>query len=252
LIEPKQSDKTIIYGRHPVLEALKTGKPIDKLYIKNGIHKDFHDQLRRLASKNQIPTAPADDAALNRLSDGGNHQGVLALLSLREYDSLDEIMEIAAKKNEKPFIMILNEVQDPQNFGSLLRSAECAGVHGVVIGRRRSAQLSPAVSKVSAGADALLKIAKVTNIGNTLTELKDKGFTVVGAEADGETDYREYNYPSPLVVVMGGEEKGLGVRVRAACDAVLKIPIYGEISSLNVGVAGALILFEARKNINTP
>ncbi|MCE1246872.1 MAG: 23S rRNA (guanosine(2251)-2'-O)-methyltransferase RlmB [Firmicutes bacterium] len=249
MTDPKQTEKTIIYGRHPVLEALKTGKPIDKLYIKNGIHKDFHDQLRRLASKNNVPIAPADDRALDRLSENGNHQGVLAFLSMREYDSIDDILEIAKQKNEEPFIMVLNEVQDPQNFGSLLRTAEGAGIHGVVIGRRRAAQLSPAVSKASAGADSRMKITKVTNIGNTLDELKNKGFTIIGAEADGEIDYREYDYPTPLVIVMGGEEKGLAQRVREMCDAVLKIPLHGEIASLNVGVAGAIIMFEARRHI---
>lgn len=237
----------LIFGRHPVMETLKSGAPVDKIRIKKGARSGFFRKLKKIAAQEKIPISEVSQSALDKLCDGENHQGVAALLSTRSYNSVEEILQSAAEGGEHPFLLILNQVQDPHNLGSLLRSALGAGIHGVIIPRRRSAQLTPTVSRVSAGADAHLKVARVTNLGDTIENLKKRGIFMVGAEAEAEMPYYEYDYSGPLAIVMGGEEAGLGRRVKGLCDILVKIPLRGPVNSLNVGVAGGIIMFRARE-----
>ncbi len=237
------NSENIIFGRHPVIEAIKSDTVIEKVYVKRGIQRRFLLRLKDLLKDTGTIITYVDESVLNRLSHGGNHQGVLAKISYREYDSVEDILQSAWDKKEDPFILVLNEVQDPHNLGSLIRSACGAGVHGIIIPKRRSAHLSATVSKVSAGADRYMKIAMVTNIGNTLLDLKEYGVKIIGTDADAEKSCFEYNFDGPIAVVMGGEDKGLGVRVKNICDDLIKIPLKGKIPSLNVGVAGAVVLF---------
>ncbi|MFP4497744.1 MAG: 23S rRNA (guanosine(2251)-2'-O)-methyltransferase RlmB [Vulcanimicrobiota bacterium] len=240
----KNEEQINIYGRHPVLEALKQGVPLDKLYLKKGSNPKFVSQVKRLAGKQSTPISYVDEASLDRRTKNANHQGVLARKAKRRYESLDEILEYAEKSNQPVFLLVLNEVQDPQNLGSLIRTAVCAGVHGIVIPKRRAARVTSTVSKVSAGAESHMKISIVTNISDTLEELKQKGILVAGAEADGDISASEFNYNGPVALVLGGEDKGLGQRVRNTCDKVITIPIKNNISSLNVGVAGGILMFK--------
>lgn len=244
-----ESDENLIYGRHPVLEALNAGKPIDRIFIKKGVQEGFFDKVRKMAAKEGILFTPVDEAALDRVCDGKRHQGIAARLSLREYDTIDDIFQVARNLGEDPFILVLNEVQDPQNLGSLIRSAAGAGVHGVIISKHRSARLSPAVSKAAAGADAYVKVALVTNISDTLEALKERGLFVLGADSTGEKTCFEMKVSGPLALVLGGEDKGLGQRVRTSCDELVKIPLKNQIFSLNVGVAGAILMFFVRNHM---
>lgn len=236
----------ILYGRHPVMEAIESNKPLDKIYIKKGVQKAFFDKVKKLAAKSKIPFTAVDEPALKRICGAVNHQGIVAFLSLRNYDEPEDLFEVAKERGEEPFFLVLNEVQDHQNLGSLLRSAEGVGVHGVIIGKHRCAQLSSVVSKVSAGADSRLKIARVTNIADTINMLKERGLFAIGSDSDGETPYHNYKSGGATALVLGGEEKGLGSRVKQSCDIVLKIPLCGKISSLNVGVAGGILLFHLK------
>lgn len=241
-------EENLIFGRHPVKEALKAGRPLDKIIIKKGVQPEFYREIKKAAALAGVPFTEADGSALDRLSGGVNHQGVVARASYRNYDSLEDIFKAAEESGRAPFILVLNLVQDPHNLGSLIRSALGAGVHGVVISRHRAARLSPAVSKVSAGADAHMKVALVTNIGDTILALKEKGLKIVGAESDGETSAFDFDYSGPLALVLGGEDSGLGTRVKSCCDFLIKIPLTGPVSSLNVGVAGAILMFKAAEN----
>ncbi len=247
MIEEKNN---LLYGRHPVMEAIESDKPFDKIYIKKGIQKAFFDKVKKLAAQNKIPFTAVDEATMKRICGPVNHQGILAFLSVRAYDEPKDIFNVAKDRGEAPFILVLNEVQDHHNLGALLRSAEGAGVHGVIIGKHRCAQLSSVVSKVSAGADSRLKIARVTNIADTITMLKEKGLFVVGSDSDGETPYYDFKTGGATAVVLGGEEKGLGSRVKKSCDVILRIPLSGKISSLNVGVAGGILLFHLKSLIH--
>jgi len=243
----EEDNSNLIYGRHPVMEALKSETPIDKVYIYKNIQKGLYHKVKKMTAVKKIPLVTMSRQGLDRLCGAANHQGISAILSHREYDTIEDIFSYADEKNEPPFILVLNEVQDPRNFGSLLRSANGAGVHGVIIGKHRSVKLSPAVSKVSAGADSYMKVAKVTNIADTLDGLKERGLRIIGAESECEIQYYECDYSGSVALVLGGEEKGLGKRIKKLCDILVKIPLKGEIPSLNVGVAGGIIMFEISK-----
>lgn len=240
----KQSrDENIIYGRHCVMESLKSGVSIDRIFIRKNLNVSFFREIRKKATETGIPVVPVEESALSRLCGGGNHQGIVARLSLRKYDTVEDILSTAGERGEDPFILVLNEVQDVHNLGSLLRTALCAGVHGVIIPKRRSARLSPTTSKVSAGADAHIKVAIVPNIADTLLYLKELGLFIIGADFGEGVSCFEFNFSGPRVLVLGGEDQGLGKRVKNTCDALVKIPLKGPIFSLNVGVAGGILLF---------
>jgi len=233
----------IIYGRMPVMEAIKSSQIIDKIYIQNGNDKVIAN-IKNLAINAHIIVVNADKKKLDEMCGNALHQGVIALIPAKEYSSIDDILQIAKDRNQKPFILVCDGVQDSHNLGAIIRSAECFGVHGVVIPKRHSATLNGVVSKTSAGALEHMAIAKVTNISTTLDELKSKGLWIYGAEADGE-NIEKIEFAPARAIVVGSEGFGLSRLVREKCDYLVSIKMCGKINSLNVSCATAIILQQA-------
>ncbi len=233
----------VIYGRKPVLEALRNRSPLEKLFLLDSGEGSLR-QIEALARENGVPFSRVPRERLTRLTGTPGHQGVAAFLSAREYADLEELLATARKSPDPPFLLALEEVQDPHNLGSLIRTAEAAGINGILIPRRHAAGLTATVGKVAAGALEYMPVARVGNIGYTLKELKKQGFWVVGADGEAETDYLSADLTGPVVLVLGGEDKGLGPHVKKECDFLLRIPMRGRIKSLNVGVAGGILIFE--------
>lgn len=232
----------LIEGKNSVIEALKAGRPMNKIYVKKG-DKAFLKRLYELARQNNVPVVEVDENYLNRLSETKKHQGVIAQASLKPYLDLEELLEKASSKTREPFIVVLNEIEDPVNVGSILRTCDCLGVDGVIIPKRRACGVTPTVMKVSEGAGEYVDIARVTNIASTLEKLKEKGIWVIGADMDGEI-YYEKDLTGPVALVVGGEDKGLGKLVKERCDFLVKIPMMGHVSSMNAAVAFAVIGYE--------
>ena len=235
-----------LFGRHPVLEALRASRPVEKVFIQDGIQDvDIVREIKRHVREEHIPFSVVSKAVLDRLSQNGNHQGVVASVAHRDYTDFDVIVARAREQGQEPRILVLDEIQDPRNLGSLLRSAGAAGFHGAVVTERRAAGLTGSVSKAAAGADAFVPVAKVGNMSNFLEEQARAGFHIIGADASAHLDFRQARYPQPLILVMGGESKGLGRLVRQKCHQVVRIPMGAQVESLNVSVAGALLMYEA-------
>lgn len=239
----------LIEGRNPVLEALKSGREIDKLFVQSGQSEGSIKQIIAIARDKKILIKEVDKGKLDRMSATRSHQGVIASAALYKYYEIDDILEIAKEKGEDPFIVILDEITDPQNLGSILRSCDGAGVHGVVIPKRRSASLTPIIGKISAGAVEYVPVAKVTNINQTMNYLKEKGLWIAGADVTGDP-YYEKDMTGSLALVVGSEGKGLSRLVKENCDFIVGIPMTGKISSLNAAISCAVVIFEARKQKN--
>jgi 23S rRNA (guanosine2251-2'-O)-methyltransferase len=235
----------IIAGRQPVMEALRGGTIIEKVVILAGVKGDIIDKIKGMASRNRVPVVEVGKQKFRDLVSDTTTQGVVAIVGTKAYVELEDILEIARQRNEPPFVLILDEIEDPQNLGALLRTAECAGVHGAVIPKHHAASVNQTVAKTSAGASEHLAVAKVVNIANTLDELKEKGLWVVGTDGTAERHYADIDYTMPLAVVVGNEGKGIRQLVREKCDFMVKIPLYGKVGSLNASVAGALVMYEA-------
>jgi len=238
----------LIVGRQPVLEALKSRQPIERILILHGTTGSHIDQAKQLARKLAIPVKETDKECFFELAGETLAQGIIAIIDSYHYVEIEEILAVAQKKNEQPFILILDEIEDPHNLGALIRSAECAGMHGIVIPLHNAASINPTVVKTSAGATAHLPIARVTNIAQTLDELKKAGVWIVGTEMESDKLYYEHDYRGSLAIVIGNEGKGIRRLVKEKCDFLVKIPMLGKIESLNASVAGALVMFEAAKN----
>lgn len=232
----------MIWGRNPALEALKAGRPINKIVVARGSRGSVGEILSR-AGKEGIPVQFVPRSVLDRLAGGVNHQGVAALLSPKEYIPVDGILQRAAEQREDPLVVVLAGWEDPQNLGSMIRSAEAAGSHGVIVPRHRAVPLTGAVAKVSAGALVHLPVSRVGNLSRTLQDLKDAGLWVAGADAAGELPYYEADLTGPLALVIGGEGKGLG-HLAKICDFLVRIPMVGKIGSLNAAVAGSILVFD--------
>ncbi|MDA8233915.1 MAG: 23S rRNA (guanosine(2251)-2'-O)-methyltransferase RlmB [Clostridia bacterium] len=236
------SDK--IVGRNPVLEAIKAGRGINKIMLlKGGTGRAFKDLIAAAREKG-IPLQEVDRSFLNNLADGENHQGVVALAASKEYVDVDDILALAQSKGEAPFIVLLDEIEDPHNLGSILRTADAAGVHGVIIPKRRAVGLTPAVSKASAGAVEYIPVARVTNLAQTIDYLKEKGCWVAGTDAGAQDLLWEKDLNGPMALVLGSEGKGVGRLIKEKCDFLVKLPMGGQISSLNVAVAAGLMMYE--------
>lgn len=236
-----------IEGRIPVLEALRAGREINKLLVAKGAREGSIREVLAVARKAGIIVQEVDRERLDAMAQGRNHQGVIALAASHRYYSLDEILERAAASGEDPLLLVLDGIEDPQNLGSLLRTADAAGVHGLVIPERRAVGLTETVAKVSAGAVEYVPVARVTNIGRTLDELKEKGFWVVGTHQDARELYYEARLTGPLAVVIGSEGKGMGRLVAEKCDFTVRLPMQGHVTSLNAAVAGAILIYEVRR-----
>lgn len=238
------SAQELIYGVHAVREALRAGsRPLIRLLI---THQDGRfSELVRLAREARVPIHTEPRVALDRLVPSGKHQGIVALVAAKDYCDLDEVLAHARQRGEAPLIVVLDGVEDPHNLGAVLRSAEAAGVHGVVVPDRRAVGLTATVAKASAGALEYLRIARAGNMNRALEALKAAEIWVYGFEATGAVLYTELDYRSPMALVFGGEGKGLRQSVREKCDAVGRLPMRGRVSSLNISAAATAVLFEA-------
>ena len=235
----------IIEGRNAVIEALRLGTPIDKIYLMKG---DTDKTLGHIASKARaagIVVVDADKRKLDAMSRTHSHQGVIALGAVREYVTVETILEAAAAKGEKPLVVVCDEISDPHNLGAILRTAECAGAHGVIIPKRRSAGLTAIVAKTSAGAVSYVPVARVANVAATLNDLKKQGLWVFGTAADGTTSLYDADLKGGAAIVIGSEGDGMSRLVAETCDFLVSIPMKGRISSLNASAAAAIWLYEA-------
>ena len=232
-------------GRNAITEALKSGRTIDKVFVADG---DTDRGLQRLAAQAKEAGAvvvPVDRRKLDAMSTTRAHQGIIALAAAHEYATIDDILEEAASRGEAPLIVICDELSDPHNLGAILRSAECAGAHGIIIPKRRSVGLPATVAKASAGAVEYMKVARVTNINNAIAELKEKGVWIYGTAAEGSIPMYKADLTGPAAIVIGNEGDGISPLVRKNCDGMLSIPMKGRISSLNASAAASILLYEA-------
>ena len=235
----------MIEGRNAVIEALRTQTNIDKIYIQRG---ETDKTLGHIASKARaagIVVVEADRRKLDGMSRTHSHQGVIALAAVREYASVDDILEAARAKGEPPLIVVCDELSDPHNLGAIIRTAECAGAHGVVIPKRRSAGLTAVVAKTSAGAVSHMKVARVPNIPSLLKDLKKQGVWVFGTAADGTTGLYDADLKGPAAIVIGSEGDGMTRLAAENCDFLVSIPMKGDLNSLNASASAAILLYEA-------
>ena len=234
----------LIEGRNAVIEALRAGRAIDKLYINKG---EVDKTLGHIASKARekgIVVVECDRRKLDFMSQTHAHQGVIAVCAVREYCTVEDILAIARDSGEAPFVIVCDEISDGHNLGAIIRSAECAGAHGVIIPKRRSAGLTAVVDKASAGAAEHMAIARVPNIPAALQQLKDEGLWVYGTAADGQSDLWHTDFSGPVALVIGSEGDGMGRLVREHCDFIVSLPMKGRVSSLNASAAAAITMYE--------
>ncbi len=241
----------IIVGRNPVVEALKGDTNIEKIFLLYGVHGGIIDKIKFLAKGKRIPVVEVDQKKLSDIAGESFNQGVAAKITPKQFVDIDEIIKIASFKNEKAFILILDEIQDPQNLGAIIRTAECAGVHGVIIPKHHAAQISAVVIKSSAGAVEHMPISQVTNIAQTLDELKKNGLWIIGADGEAQKNFYDIDYNIPIGIVIGSEGYGIRRLVKEKCDFLVKIPMFGKTGSLNASVAAGILLFETiRKRLS--
>ncbi len=233
-----------IEGRNAVLEALRSGRPIGKILVAEGSRPGPLQELRRLARERGVLVQEVERMRLDRMSLTGKHQGVIALALAKEYVTVDDILRVARERQEEPFLLVLDGIEDPHNLGALIRTAEGAGVHGVVVPKRRAAPLTAAVGRASAGALEYMAVAQVPNLARCIEDLKSRGLWVVGADPQGEQVYTDADLTGPIAVVIGSEGKGIHRLVKEKCDFLVTLPMRGRISSLNASVAGSLVMYE--------
>lgn len=236
-----------IEGRNPVLEALRAGHPLNKVYVLQNGKSGPMRTVVELAREKGIPVHPVAAQVLDRMAVTRNHQGVIAVAAEWKYASIDQILHNSTLKNEPPLIVVLDGVEDPQNLGSIIRSAEAAGAHGIIIPERRAAGLSAAVSRASAGAVEYLPIARVTNLTKTIRELKKAGLWFTGIETNGEIELYQADLSGSIGLVLGGEGRGISRLVAEECDQIVRLPLWGRVNSLNVSVAAGIALYEVRR-----
>ena len=241
----------LIEGRNAVIEALRAGTSIDKIYLQKGETDRTLGHIASTAREKGIVVVDADKRKLDFMSRTHAHQGVIALASVREYVSVADILNAAHEKGEAPLIVVCDEISDPHNLGAIIRTAECAGAHGVIIPKRRSAGLTSVVGKTSAGAVSYVPVARVPNIAALLKELQKEGVWVFGTAAEGTTTLYDADLKGPAAIVIGSEGDGMTRLVREGCDFLVSIPMKGKISSLNASAAAAILLYEAvRQRLN--
>ena len=239
----------VIIGRNAVIEALRGGREIEKLTIAKGAEGSVK-QIVAKAKDRKIPIYYSDKSRMDKTASGGTHQGVIAVVSDYEYCTVDDIMALAAERDEKPFVIILDGLEDPHNLGAIMRTAECAGVHGIIIPKRRSVSVNETVAKTSAGASEYMLCDRVTNIGREIDRLKEKGLWI-GAVDMGDTFYYDQDLTGGIGLVIGGEGSGVSRLVREKCDFVVSIPMKGRITSLNASNAASIMMYEVvRQRLN--
>lgn len=233
----------IIAGRNPVMEAIRSGRSIESILVAKVERSGSVVAIIAKAKQKNIPVKDVDSKKLDFLAKGVNHQGIVAQCAVKEYSTLEDIFALAEERGESPFIIVLDKIEDPHNLGAIIRTAECAGAHGVIIPERRSAGLSYTVEKTSAGALEYMPVVRVKNISAVLQKLKDKGIWVYGADMDGE-HYKKVNFDGAVALVIGNEGKGISPLVAKDCDVIVSLPMKGKINSLNASVAAGILMYE--------
>ena len=244
-MENKNFEQTgnIICGRNSVLEAIRSGREIDRLLVAHGVSGGSVTEIIAKCRAKGILIKEISPQKLDYYCGGANHQGVAVMFASQEYSTPEEILKMAQSRNEKPFIIICDEIEDPHNLGAIIRTAEACGVHGIIIPMRRSASLNATVAKSASGALEYMKVARVTNIPNTIELLKEKGVWVFGADMEGE-DYVSVDFDLPCALVIGNEGKGIGTLTAKKCDRIVSLPMLGKINSLNASVAAGVLMYE--------
>ena len=233
-----------IEGRNPVTEAIKSGRTIDKILVQSGEKNGSIRKIIALAREKKIVISEVERARLDKLSETKSHQGVIAFAAAKEYSTIEEILELAKEKGESPFVIIADDLNDPHNLGSIIRTANAAGAHGVIIPKRNSVGLSPVVDKTSAGALEFTKVARVSNLASAIDTLQKANVWLVAADMDGDKTIYEQDFSGGVGIVVGSEGKGVSRLVKEKCDFVVRIPMNGQINSLNASVAASLMIYE--------
>ena len=241
-----ETQSNALFGRNSVRELLRSGREIDKILVQKGERTGSITSLIAEAIERSIPVIECDKIKLDKISGNGNHQGIAAYAAEKEYCSIDDILDEAKNRGEKPLILIADKIEDPHNLGAIIRSAECCGAHGVIIPKRNGALLTQTVSKSSAGALEYMKIAKVTNLASAIDELKEKGVWIFAVEAGGE-EYFKQDYNTPTALILGSEGNGVSRLLLEKSDFRISIPMYGKINSFNVSAAAAITLCEVAR-----
>ena len=248
--EDKQQEERFddqIEGRNSVLELLESGKDVNKIYVTRGEKHGSINKILAMAKERKIIRVEKDKRQMDEMAQEENYQGVIAVVPPFEYVEIDDILNVAEERNEEPFILILDGIEDPHNLGSIIRTAETAGVHGIIIPKRRAASVNSTVNKTSAGAVEHMKIARVTNISDSIEELKQAGLWICGTDISAEKYYYNKDLTGPLGIVIGNEGKGISEKVKKNCDFNVKIPMKGKVTSLNASVSTGIIVYEAVK-----
>jgi 23S rRNA (guanosine2251-2'-O)-methyltransferase len=232
-----------IMGKNPIIEALKAERDIHKILIAEGSLRGQMLQITQMAKEAHVIVQFVPKKKLDGMIEG-NHQGVIAQVAAYQYAELDDLFALAAKRNEDPFFLLLDEIEDPHNLGSIMRTADATGAHGIIIPKRRAVGLTATVAKASTGAIEHIPVVRVTNMSRTIDELKEKGVWIAGTDAQGKGDYRQFDGTMPLGLVIGSEGKGMGRLIRDKCDFLVQLPMAGHVTSLNASVAAALLMYE--------
>ncbi|MGG3999604.1 23S rRNA (guanosine(2251)-2'-O)-methyltransferase RlmB [Anoxybacillus kestanbolensis] len=233
----------LIIGKNPVLEALKSGREMNKIWIAEGSQRGQMQSIIQLAKGMGITVQYVPKKKMDQLSDG-NHQGVIAQVAAYRYYDIDDLFKKAEEQGEAPFFIILDELEDPHNLGSIMRTADAVGAHGIIIPKRRSVSLTATVAKASTGAIEYVPVARVTNLARTVDELKERGVWIFGTDAKGTQDYRQLDGVIPLALIIGSEGKGISRLLRDKCDVLVRLPMIGHVTSLNASVAASLLMYE--------
>ena len=234
----------VLTGRKPVMEALRAGRPLERILVLRGTHGSTIDEIRKLAEQRGVTILDSEKQHFRQFTTTALTQGVIAFAPQKKAAALEDILAGIKERGETGFILILDQIEDPQNLGALIRTAECAGTHGVILPKHHTAPVNETVAKASAGATEHLAVAEVTNIVSAIEELKQAGFWVVGLAGDGEKTYSQVDYTVPIAFVVGNEGRGIRRLVKEHCDHLVRIPLFGKVESLNASVAGALGMFE--------
>jgi 23S rRNA (guanosine2251-2'-O)-methyltransferase len=236
-------NKDYIIGKNPVMEALRAERDINKILIAESSQRGQMQPLIQLAKEANVIVQFVPKKKIDQISDE-NHQGVLAYVAAYQYAEMDDLFAAAEKKNEPPFFLLLDEIEDPHNLGSIMRTADAVGAHGIIIPKRRAVGLTATVAKASTGAIEHIPVVRITNMARTIDELKERGIWIAGTDASGKQDYRQFDGTLPLGLVIGSEGKGMGRLVRDKCDFLINLPMAGKVTSLNASVAAALLMYE--------
>lgn len=248
-IDIKETADNLIFGRNSCLEAVRSGREIDKLLVAHGVSGGTVTAIIAKCKEKGILVKEVAPKKLDFLCGGQNHQGVAVSFAAHNYSDVSDILEYAKSKNQAPFIIICDEIEDPHNLGAIIRSAECCGVHGIIIPKRRSASLNATVAKSASGALEYMRVARVVNISDTIETLKKNGIWVFGADMGGK-DYTQFDYSVPCAIVIGNEGKGIGTLTAKRCDEIISLPMYGKINSLNASVAAGVLMYEVVRKRN--